>query len=274
VEDILRVIDRKRGNFKKMYKVVLIDDAEIILEGLKKSLDWEKYDCEVVATAGNAAEGNLAIRLWRPDILITDIKMPGEDGLTMLAGLRSEFPVMQVAVLSGYRDFEYAQRAIRLGVSRFLLKPSSLEDMQEALSCMTSALSENGSAREAEDMAQRVEGGATSFVVDQALQYMEEHFSEKVMLQDVATHCYVSQWHLSKMLHKYLEKNFYEIINDFRIEKAKELLNDPRLTVSGVCELVGYSDPAHFSKVFKKIVGVNPKVYRETLRSSFRNRRI
>ena len=66
--------------------------------------------------------------------------MPGEDGLTMLAGLKGEFPRMQIAVLTDYRDFEYAQRAICLGVSRFVLKPSKTEELNEALEHMTDVL--------------------------------------------------------------------------------------------------------------------------------------
>ncbi len=104
--------------------VVLIDDEAIITQGLQKVVDWAAYRCRVAAVAQDAVTGAEVIRQHRPDILFTDIKMPGEDGLTMLAGLKGEFPRMQIAVLTGYRDFEYAQRAIRLGVARFLLKPS------------------------------------------------------------------------------------------------------------------------------------------------------
>ena len=115
-----------------MYKVVLVDDEPIITEGLRRVVDWEGYGCRVAAAAGDAGSGARAIREHRPDILFTDIKMPGEDGLTMLAGLKGEFPRMQIAVLTGYRDFEYAQRAIRLGVARFLLKPSKMDEIEEA----------------------------------------------------------------------------------------------------------------------------------------------
>lgn len=75
-----------------MYKVILIDDETIIVEGLKKVVDWTAFDCEVVATASDARQGAVAVRQYRPDILFTDIKMPDMDGLTMLAGLKSEFP--------------------------------------------------------------------------------------------------------------------------------------------------------------------------------------
>ncbi|WP_325178671.1 response regulator [uncultured Oscillibacter sp.] len=123
-----------------MHKVVLIDDEAIITEGLRKVVDWSAHNCRAAALAQDAASGAEAIRTHRPDILFTDIKMPGEDGLTMLAGLKGEFPRMQIAVLTDYRDFEYAQRAICLGVSRFLLKPSKTEELNEALEHMTDVL--------------------------------------------------------------------------------------------------------------------------------------
>ena len=123
-----------------MYRVVLIDDERLIVEGLSRVVKWADYGCEVAATAEDAVTGAEIIRKIQPDILFTDIRMPGQDGLTMLAGLRSEFPDMQVTVLTGYRDFSYAQEAIRLGVTRFLLKPSKMDEINEALQTMTERL--------------------------------------------------------------------------------------------------------------------------------------
>ena len=74
-----------------MYKVVIIDDEAIIVEGLKRVVDWQGHNCRVVATGSDAASGAAAIRAHRPDIVFTDIKMPNQDGLTMLAGLKGEF---------------------------------------------------------------------------------------------------------------------------------------------------------------------------------------
>ena len=243
-----------------MYRVVLIDDEALIVEGLRRVVKWEKYSCEVAATAEDAAEGAEVIRRVKPHILFTDIRMPGDDGLTMLAGLRSEFPDMQVAVLTGYRDFAYAQEAIRLGVTRFLLKPSKMDEIEEALAAMTARLAKQGG--EPED---NTEQHAGSFIVNQAVAYMKEHFAEKLTLQDVADACYVSQWHLSKLLNRYAEKNFYDILNSLRIGAAKELLADPQLKIGDVGERVGYADTAHFAKVFKKLTGMSANEYRNRL---------
>ena len=242
-----------------MYRVILIDDENIIVEGLRRVVKWADYNCEVVATASDAEEGTELIRKLQPHIVFTDIRMPGKDGLTMVAGLRSEFPNMQVSILTGYRDFSYAQEAIRLGVSRFLLKPSKMDEINEALQTMTAKLDQM--PQEEEDHA----ANAGSFLVNQAISYMEESYQKKLTLQDVADQCYVSQWHLSKLLNRYAEKSFYDILNGIRIQKAKELLRDPSLKIGDISEMVGYADTAHFARTFKKLEGMSANEYRNTL---------
>lgn len=247
-----------------MYKVVLVDDEAIILEGLTRIVPWEQYGCQVVGTAYDGVEGAEMIERHHPDILFTDIRMPGQDGLTMLAGIKSQYPDMQITVLTGYRDFSYAQEAIRLGVTRFLLKPSKMDELQEALDAMTQNLQRLGHAAGTPDGETPKNHGdvASSFIVRKAVGYIEEHAAEKISLSDVADCCYVSHWHLSKLLNKYTGKNFYDLLNGARITRAKELLRDPSLRISEISELVGYGDTAHFSRVFKKTEGISANEYR------------
>jgi two-component system response regulator YesN len=248
-----------------MYKVVLIDDEAIIVEGLKKVVDWQGYGCQVVDTAFSAAGGSTAIRTHAPDIIFTDIKMPDTDGMTMLAGLRSEFPDMQITVLTGYRDFEYAQEAIRLGVTRLLLKPSRMDEINEAMRTMIGNLAKSAENAPQETVLVDEQRCANSFIVRQALAYIDEHHAEKFTLQEIADHCYVSQWHLSKLLNKHTDKSFYDLLNASRIRAAKKLLEDPSLKISDICERVGYADIGHFSRVFKKMEGVSANEYRNRL---------
>ena len=245
-----------------MYRVLLIDDENIIVEGLRRVVRWADYNCQVVGTACDAEEGTKLIRALHPHILFTDIRMPGRDGLAMVAALRSEYPDMQVAILTGYRDFAYAQEAIRLGVTRFLLKPSKMEEIKEALMVMTQRLDKQSTIQEEEEQSQT----ASSFIVNQALSFMEKNYSQKLTLQAVADCCYVSQWHLSKLLNRYAEKSFYDILNAIRIQKAKELLADPKLKIGEIGEMVGYADTAHFARTFKKLEGMSANEYRNTIR--------
>ncbi len=263
-----------------MYKVVIVDDEPIIVEGLTRSIPWEKWDCKVVATGYSGMEGIELIEKERPDILFSDIRMPRLDGLTMIAAAKSQYPQMEITILTGFSDFEYAREAIRIGVTRFLVKPSKMDELEEAVATMV----KNLKAREleapvqtsevlpvseteiAEVSGEEEESAASSFIVNNALKYMEENYREKLKLQDVAEQVYVSQWHLSKLLNRYKGQSFSDILNNIRIEKAKELLKDPALRIGDIADMVGFLDMAHFSRVFKKQTGISANEFRNSLK--------
>ena len=249
-----------------MLKVIIADDEARVCSLIQMLIDWQELNMELAGTASNGLQALELIQTCSPDILITDIRMPGADGLTMLAALRSEFPDMQVTVLTGYQDFSYAQQAIRLGVTRFLLKPSKMDEIREALETMTVRLNTRSQMRHPEEEPEEEQHGAGSFIVNQAMAYIEEHYAEKLTLQGVADCCYVSQWHLSKLLNRHTGKSFYDILNTVRIRKAKELLLDPRLKIGEIGERVGYADTAHFARTFKKQEGMSANEYRNTLK--------
>ena len=251
-----------------MFKVVIIDDEPIIVEGLSRVLRWADYQCQLAGTASNGREGLELIRKVHPDIIFTDIARPGMDGLQMIAALRVEQPKTQITILTGYRDFDFAQTAIRLGVCRYLLKPSKLAELEEAVTAMTKQLAETEESSEDQEEAQQEEnvpepnGTAGSFIVHNAMKYLNEHYAEKITLTELADKMYVSQWHLSKLLNKQMQKSFSDLLNEIRIREAKKLLKDPSLHVGDVAEKVGFLDLAHFSRVFKKYTGISANEYR------------
>ena len=223
-----------------MYRVVLVDDEALILRGLSTVIPWAEMGCEVVGTATNGQAGLELIRKLKPDILFTDIRMPNMDGLTMLAALGSEFPRMQTAVLTAYRDFDYARQAITLGVCRYLLKPSNLNELKETLRIMVSRL-DLLPAAEADVPDDASEAG--NFIVNAALDYMRENcMQQHLSLSAVADHVYVSQWHLSKLLNRETGKSFFDLLGSMRIEKSKTLLRTPGMNIQDVAEQTGYTD--------------------------------
>lgn len=247
-----------------MYRVVLADDERIIVTGLSRAFPWAEYGCEVAATASDGVEGVSAVRRTKAHILLTDIRMPNMDGLTMVAALKSEFPHLQISVLTAYRDFDYAQQALHLGVCRYLLKPSRMEELREAVSRMTANLAALPECvpEDAEDEA----GESGAFIARAALKYIEGHYAEHLSLSEVAQSVYVSQWHLSKLINRHLGRSFLDIVNNLRIERAKALLTDPALRVSEIAYEVGFADVAHFSRNFKKLTGKTPLAYRGGIR--------
>ncbi|MCR4688251.1 MAG: response regulator [Saccharofermentans sp.] len=116
-----------------LIKVFICEDESIVREGLRDMIPWEKYGYEFV---GDAPDGEMALPMIRklaPDVLITDITMPFMDGLSLSKTVLQEFPKMKIIVISGYSDFEYARKAIELGVEQYLLKPITKADMIKAL---------------------------------------------------------------------------------------------------------------------------------------------
>ena len=241
-----------------MHRVMLMDEDNTILENLCREIPWEDSGCRVVGTACTITDGARRLRELEPQILLTDI---GVSGLAMLAEIRDEFPDLQITLLTECRDFEYAREAIRLGVTRYLLKPAKPGEIGEALQAMTDRLEQGQIAADKE--GPRKSG---SFVVNQALHYMEKNYRQKLTLPMVAESCYVSQWHMSKLLNRHAGKSFHEILNGIRIRKAKELLADPKLMIGQIAEMVGYADTAHFARTFKKLEGMSANEYRNILR--------
>lgn len=255
-----------------MIRVVIIDDEPIIVEGLTKIIPWERWNCQVVAVAYNGYEGIDIVRKYEPHIILADINMPRMDGLTMLASIKSQYKEVEITILTGYRNFEYAQQALHLGVTRLLLKPSKMEELEEAMTVMAKRIEEKGLYVPADENTNVTKDTATeevtpagSFIVKNAMEYIKGHYMEKLKLSDVADKVYVSQWHLSKLLNRHIGQNFSEILNHVRVEQAKQLLEDPALRIGDIAEQVGFLDMAHFSRVFKKQIGKSANEYRNTM---------
>ena len=244
-----------------MYRVILVDDERLIVRGLSSVVPWAEYGCEIAGTAYDGKTGLEMIRTLHPDIVLTDIRMPNMDGLTMLAAIRSEYPEIQTTVLTAFRDFDYAREAITLGVCRYLLKPSNLDELKEAVRLMVSRLDARPAQKEAAEETASQEAG--NHLVRAALSYMKDHCTEQhLSLSEVADHVYVSQWHLSKLLNRETGQSFFDLLGSLRIGKAKELLADPSMRIHEVAEATGFSDVGHFSRSFKRVAGCTPGEYR------------
>lgn len=106
-----------------MFKLLIADDEQIVIEGIKNSINWSEYDIKVVGTAKNGTEALKLAEELQPDIIISDIKMPGLDGLALIEKLKAFLPNVKVVLISAYEEFDYAKQAIRLGVNSYLSKP-------------------------------------------------------------------------------------------------------------------------------------------------------
>ena len=131
-----------------MVKLFLAEDEIAMREGIKRNIPWESIGVEF---CGEASDGELAwpqILEQKPDIVITDIKMPFMDGLQLAGLIRRELPDTRIVILSGYSEFEYAQEALRIGVTEYLLKPITPRQLREVIEKLAASLEEEKQKKE------------------------------------------------------------------------------------------------------------------------------
>lgn len=259
-----------------MYQVLIVEDEEIIRKGLVYGIPWGDMDCCVVGEAANGVEGVRQINQLNPDIVIVDINMPVKDGLKMLRETTGKHHFSAI-ILSGYSSFDYAKTALHLGVTEYLLKPINREELraavekakqrQEMRHAWADRRQEQGDLLHVR-LIQNTVDEETDQVVGQMLEFIAQHYSEKIVMQDVVSRLNYSETFLNKRFKKVTGMTFTEYLNRFRIQKAVELLNNREGPSSPeVGYLCGFSTPKYFKDVFRKYVGCTPKEYREAART-------
>ncbi len=116
-----------------LYTIILVDDEEEVRKSIIKKIDWQAAGFRVIGDAENGEDAMEKIEVLEPDVVLTDIRMPYMDGLALAEKIRQRYPSMKVLIFSGYDDFEYAQRAIKLNVTEYILKPVNVEELTSIL---------------------------------------------------------------------------------------------------------------------------------------------
>ena len=165
-----------------MLKVFLVEDESIVRNGLRDNIPWQQYGYDFV---GEASDGEMAlplIRKLKPDVLITDIKMPFLDGLALSKIAISEFPNLKIIIISGYDDFEYAQKAIQIGVEQYLLKPITRRNLQKVLLEVGEKI---GSEREQKDYVEQFQNERHKYEQFSRRNFFEKVFEGTLSVQEI-----------------------------------------------------------------------------------------
>jgi two-component system response regulator YesN len=245
------------------YSVLVAEDESLIRENLVKKLAEHCPEFEVVAQAADGREALEAIAELVPDLLITDIRMPVLDGLELIREVYLSHPELPVLIVSGHDEFGYARTALQYGVSDFLLKPVSIEELRAAMSRVAARLE----ARE-RDLEREHPGPpevpAQQELVERVREYLRVNFRGQVSLGALAARFHVNPPYLTRVFKRLTGQAPVRYLRDLRIGQARHLLESrPELEVKEIGQLVGYSDQGYFSRVFKQAAGVSPLEYRE-----------
>lgn len=153
-----------------MWKVVIADDEPLIVSGLSEKVNWKQMNCTVVGVAANGVQARAHLEKLNPDILLTDVAMPGMTGLELAAWLRQQKRSTRVILLSAYDYFQYAQEGIRMGACDYILKPINMERLREAVSKAIEQLETGGAQRAENGLTQKLESEELDRLFD-AVQY-------------------------------------------------------------------------------------------------------
>lgn len=249
------------------YKLLIIEDEVMIRKGLTCFVDWKALGITEIREAANGAEGIAAIKEFHPDIVITDICMPILTGLDIIEQTMVEHKYIPI-IISGYSDFEYAQRAIQYGVTAFLLKPINKEKLIEAVEKAKGELHKQSLLEDYEtackdfitaDFALNKPQEQYGHIVQDMLDFVHEHYSEKITLGIIAMHLHYSENFILRKFKEEVQVNFSEYLSRYRINKAMDMMRSTEQPLSDIAIACGFSEYKYFRNVFARYVGCTPK---------------
>ncbi len=253
------------------YKVAVIEDEEYLRRGLILTTDWEALGCYVVGEFGSPAAALNQLPTLHPDIVLSDIRMPGINGLEMIQALQKELNCVYI-VISGFDDFTYAQQSIELGVMGYLLKPIDDDELARTIRKATAILEKRQPAAPAEN---EIGEGALYHSFEYQAETAKDHFLQKALAliqtrynQDdisvkwLAHELNASESYLYKLFKVKTSYTIHDWITHYRMKLAMKLMKDAQLRIYEIAREVGYRDVRHFSSVFKKHFNLTPTEYR------------
>lgn len=264
-----------------MIRVLIAEDEDIERNALRTLI--QQYYQDKITIVGEAVNGKEAVELankLKPHILLLDIHMPMVNGLEAAEKIRNTNPETIIVIVTAYSTFDYARRAIKLGVQDYLIKPYSIssltEMMDNAVAKLSTALVSKEQSRRVEErlrfmreqvkrMSAHAEDEDTDLprdLIEEIQNYIKCNYSEQISLEDISNLIGLSKFHLSRIFSKRVGMGIKEFLIDFRINKAKDLLSKG-MPVADVAYSTGFNDPNYFCKLFKKYTGSTPSCYKQ-----------
>lgn len=267
---------------KKLLKLIIADDERRVRMLIKGLIQFQELGLELIAEASDGLEALALCKKQIPDILVTDINMPGLSGLELIKELKQHLPTIKIIIVSGYSEFEYAKTAIRFGVYDYIIKPIDEAELSDALSKTKSVI-----LKERENYEEKLKDIKSTVQLNQYLnvlvqdilnQYssknevnpvevakslVENNYHLNISLGQLANCVHLNPTYFCGLFKKETGMSFIEYRTLIRIKNAKRLLSDSDMTVCEISSKTGYTDPKHFYKLFKRFVGMTPSEFRD-----------
>lgn len=248
-----------------MLTLIIVEDEYVIREGLRKTIDWSKYDCQLIDVAKNGEEGLNLIIEKQPNLVIADIMMPKLNGLEMIEKAKTVCD-FDVIFLTSYSEFEYARKAIDLECIQYLLKPLDESQLKESIKKIKNKKSPSDEVdiikNQFSAQINKINTHSSDYYLIKLISIIKKEYNKKLTLSDMAKRLNISNSYLSRKLNEELNVSFSELINLYRIDKAIDLLSLKEHRIFEIAEFVGFSEYKYFCSVFKKYTNMTPTEYK------------
>lgn len=254
------------------YKVLVAEDELIERKVLCKTLNKYLGEFCDVFESRNGREALEIYERENPHIAILDIEMPGINGLEVARKIREIGNPCMILFLTGFDKFSYAKQAISVHAMEYLLKPYNEQELifavEEAMQQASHFLNSSPARKKAEeDKApekddESSENARLALIREEIRAYIAKHYMEDISMQNAAQAMRYSEAYFCKLFKQCFRVNFSVYLNEYRIEKAKEMMSDPKVNIKDISTVCGYSDSNYFARVFKRVTGQTPSEYR------------
>ena len=249
-----------------MLTLIIVEDEYVIREGLRKTIDWSKYDCQLIDVAKNGEEGLNSIIEKQPNLVIADIMMPKLNGLEMIEKAKAVCD-FDVIFLTSYSEFEYARKAIDLECIQYLLKPLDETQLKETIQKIKNKKNPSDEVDIIKNhfsaQINKINTHFSDYYLIKLINIIKKEYNKKLTLSDMAKRLNISNSYLSRKLNEELNVSFSELINLYRIDKAIDLLSLKEHRIFEIAEFVGFSEYKYFCSVFKKYTNMTPTEYKK-----------
>ena len=249
--------------------ILIVDDEYYIVKGIVENTDWNSLGIEKQFAAYSALQARQILEgSENIDIVLTDIEMPRESGLDLVAWMNDNGFHPVVIVLTGHQRFDYAQKALNMHIFSYLLKPIDTAlltaELQKAVHEVPAlAMSQHNR----DELLEQQLLESSSDITDTVKKYIKDHLSDpELNRQMIADEIHMNVDYLSHIFHKKADVSLSTYINDMRINTAKKLLSTTTLSLQQISDRCGFSNTSYFSRQFKKITGTTPQQYRTNSR--------
>lgn len=259
------------------WNLLIVDDEVLTRMALRKGICWEKLGIGTIFEAGSASTAKEVLLSSKVDLVLIDIDMPGENGISLLEWIREMIgEALPCAFLTCHADFSYAKQAIHFNSVDYLLKPADFQEVENLILRMINRTRKEEENREMSKYAhqwlqEREQEGkkheksttSTNEIVDRMVVYIRSHLSEKLSLAEMAHTVGLNMNYLNKVFKERVGYTVNQFIIKEKMELAAWMLCNSKLRAYAIAESLGYDNYSNFVNIFKKTYGVSPNQYAE-----------